>query len=177
MYYESTNQGTWWVSYTYYSQFKPPESAASDGSWNGQYSGSGGTWSAEIYPPQDPEQPQSIVLAPEKEQKKLNQLKETRLEVQNNSDNITEQIYRNYEPGEINMTDVMSASEMAEEYESDDAGHYSWAALYAAKRGYSADVGTAMEIDYTTNNSTSHYTELIYADQGTFPNSTVEVGQ
>ncbi|MFC6723212.1 hypothetical protein ACFQE1_02145 [Halobium palmae] len=128
--------------YTYY-----------DGSvWNGEHE------DAIIRPPSSLDSGQVTVLDPTAEKQKINKINNSRTKVIDNSDEIAEAIYRNYEPGEITVEDVMSASEMASAYGSGDGtGHYAWAGLFAAQRGYASPVGHSMTIEYSESISNEFY--------------------
>ncbi|UVE49660.1 hypothetical protein KU306_12170 [Haloferax larsenii] len=93
---------------------------------------------------------------------------------------LTDDIYTNYEPGDLDLSDVKSPAELVRtsitEYET--TGDMAYPLLVANEMGYATNVSTNFDISYRPAGATESQslTGTIATEPGVFPNDTIETG-
>ena len=93
---------------------------------------------------------------------------------------LADDIYANYEPGEIDLSDVKSPAELVRTAitDYDTTGDMAYPLLVAAEMGYATDVQTNFDVEYTPfgANTSQSLTGSLVAGPGVFANDTITTG-
>lgn len=93
---------------------------------------------------------------------------------------LADDIYTNYEPGEIDLSDVKSPAELVRTSMTDyqTTGDMAYPLLVANEMGYGTNVSTNFDVDYTPvdANASQSLTGSLVAERGVFVNDTIETG-
>lgn len=125
-----------------------------------------------------------IPLDAEEYNQSVTTLSTARDQALDNVDQLGDDIYRQYEPGDIDLEDATGPLEQTLQTSTDydSTGHYSYVLAQAAETGMSTNVTSSMTITYkqTVANATNHTIEgSLYAEPGAFEpyNGTIDTNQ
>ncbi|KTG08453.1 hypothetical protein AUR64_17370 [Haloprofundus marisrubri] len=93
---------------------------------------------------------------------------------------LADDIYANYDPGEISLAEVKSPAELVRTSitDYDETGDMAYPLLVAAERGYATNAQTNFDIQYTPagTNTSQSLTGALATERGVFANDTIETG-